>query len=224
MRNMLGKVLMGMAFLAFLTFFGCGGGKELPPGFDCEKALREATEITISEKALSVGKKYDIYVDGYRVAKVSGKSVKVFGDVFELETADGKLLASEKEHKRMGFKVTRLASVYDGNDNLMGYIGEEKLTKFFSVGYTFHFYGPDKNQIGVSDQVNNILRMKQNRFYDNSGNQDYFVQKQRAFKDTYKLSIQDWESEIPLEMAIFMVCIEDAIQDAAEEEAENDDD
>lgn len=211
------KSILIMVSLSLLLFYGCGK-KEPPPGFDFENALRNANEIIISEKIINLGKDYELYVDGIKVGKIYGKDVKLWADEFKLETEDGKLLASEKEHKRI-LRFTRTASVHDKKGTLMGFIGEETLTKIFSIGYTFHFYDANKTKIGISDQVN-ISLLKKNKFYDNSGNMDYLVEKQWNFiRDVYKLSVKDRNSEIPLEMALLMVCIEDAIHDAHEAKA-----
>lgn len=214
------KIIAGSILtLGMFGLFGSGCGKkdELPLDLDYEAVIRNAKEIKISERIFNLGKDYDLYVDDIKVGRVYGKDVKLWADEFKLETEDGKLLASEKEHKRI-LRLTRCAAVYDKNGEIMGYIGEEKKTKLFSVGYFFHFYDAGENQIGTSDEVN-ISLLKQNKFYDNKGNLDYFVKKKfNPAKDVYMLEVKDPQSEIPLEMAIFMVCIEDAIYDAKKKE------
>lgn len=207
-----------------LFSFGCEKKTELPADSDYETVLKNAKEIEISERIFSIGKDYDLYADGVKVGRIYGKDVKLWADEFKLETEDGKLLASEKEDKRM-LRLTRCAAVYNKDGELVGYIGEETKTKLFSIGYFFHFYDANKNQIGASDEVNLSL-FKKNNFYDNKGNLDYVVKKSiNPVKDVYTLEVKDQKSEIPLEMAIFMVCIEDAISDAqkSEESKKNDD-
>lgn len=220
MKTKYKKFIVGSIFaLGTLGLFGhgCGEKEEAPINLDYEATLRSAKEITISERVFNLGKDYDLYVDNIKVGRVYGEDVKLWADEFKLETEDGNLLASEKEHKRI-LRLIRCAAVYDKNGELMGYIGEENKTKLFSIGYFFHFYDAEQNQIGTSDEVN-ISLLKKNKFYDNNGNLDYFVKKEfHPLKDVYLLEVKDPKSEIPLEMAIFMVCIEDAIHDAKKKE------
>ncbi|MDP2908020.1 MAG: hypothetical protein Q8O03_08875 [Nanoarchaeota archaeon] len=198
--------------------------KEIRTSLNYEELLRNAKEIEISERIFNIGKDYDLYADGSKVGRLYGKDIKLWADEFKLETEDGKLLASEKEHKRI-LRLTRCAAVYNKHGELIGYIGEETKTKLFSIGYFFHFYDANKNQIGTSDEVNFSI-LKKNNFYDNKGNLDYIVKKSfNPLKDVYTLEVKDQKSEIPLEVAIFMVCIEDAIYDAkkSEENKKNND-
>jgi uncharacterized protein YxjI len=98
-----------------------------------ESDLRSAREIRIEEKVFNRGKDYDVKVDGQIVAKVAGKNFRMpwQGDVFTLQTVDGVVLASEKEHKRRMFESNRSAAISDGAGGIWGYIGEQKLKDLF---------------------------------------------------------------------------------------------
>jgi len=217
------------SLLALGTFglfsVGCEKKGRLPDGSDYGTFLKNAKEIEISEKVFCIGKDYDLYADGEKVGRLYGKDIKLWVDEFKLELQDGTLFASEKEDKRI-LRLTRCAAVYNRHGELIGYIGEETKTKLFSIGYFFHFYDANKNPLGTSDEVNFSI-LKKNNFYDTKGNLDYVVKKNfNPVKDVYTLEVKDPKSEIPLEMAIFMVCIEDAIYDAkkAEDSKRNSDD
>lgn len=183
-----------------------------------EDKLRSASKIEVKEKVISIGKHYDLYVDGEKVAEVTGKAIEILGDVFTLKTVDGKVLASEKESKRF-LRLSRAAICYDGDGSVTGYIGEEKLKDLFSWSYVFHFYDANKKEIGKSKKLGKSS-LGRHKLYDNQGNADYDIDKRfRAVglvtsADKYILTRIDFESSIPLEYAIFITCIEDAIADA----------
>lgn len=178
-----------------------------------ENKLRGASEIVISEKVLTVGKHYDVYVGSEKVADVTGKAIEIWGDVFTLKTVDGKVLASEKECKSF-LKLNRSAICYDKNSNVIGYIGEEKISDLLSWSYVFHFYDLNQMEIGKSKKLGKSA-LNKHKLYDNQGNVDYDVDKKlNILSDKYVLKRLDFESTISLEFAIFIVCIEDAIADA----------
>lgn len=212
------------ALLIIITFIITGCGKSLPASksksLENSKSkyaeiLRSAKKIEIKESFISLGKKYKLYVDGKEVGVVTGKLINAFGDVFTLKDESGNVLAKEEQIKRWHLKFDRSAVVYGGDDNVTGYIGEEALTKIFSIGYFFHFFDKNKKEIGTSDQVNFSL-FKKNIFKDSEDNTAYKVNKKfTLLTDSYELNILD-SSKIPLYQAIFMVCIEDAIKDSKE--------
>jgi uncharacterized protein YxjI len=186
--------------------------KETP---DYEKMLMSAAKITVSEYSVSIGKDYDILADGKKAAIVSGKNIRIIGgDVFTLTTLDGKVLASEKEHHRW-ISLNRAASIYDGQENLVGYFGEEKLSNLFSVHYVFHIYDKDKNEIGKSKKLTKSC-LGTHTILDSSGNIDYDIDKKFVVLggDKYVITVKDQNSEISRFAAIFMTCIEDAIADS----------
>jgi len=212
---------LGLAGIVALT--GCTQG-DAPLGLEqqeptslnhmsYEQKLRNAVTISIEEQVINFGKDYDIFVKGEKVATVSGKNVRFFGgDVFTLKCEDGKVLSHEKEHKRF-LSLNRAASCYDGNGNLTGYIGEEQIRDLFSFSYVFHFYDAEKNEIGTSRKLGKA-EFNSHKLYDNEGNADYDIDKRLTFGgDKFTLKVLDFESSIPLEYAIFITCIEDAISD-----------
>jgi uncharacterized protein YxjI len=184
-----------------------------------ESDLRSANEIKIEEaNGPHMGKDYDLKLDGEIIAKVAGKNVRgpFSGDVFTLATIDGTVLASEKEDKRGLFEMNRAAAIYDCEGNLWGYIGEKRERDWFSIAYIFHIFDADKREIGKSQKITNSCWGK-HTIQDAKGNVDYDVDKKwDPNGDTYVVKVKDPDSQIPLEWAIFMVCIEDAIKDAHE--------
>jgi hypothetical protein len=125
------------------------------------KLLTSAKKIVISEHTISMGKDYDILVDGKKVATVTGKNVRVFGgDVFTLTTADGSTLAYEKENKRF-LSFDRAATIYDAGGNVTGYLAEKKFKSMFSLSYIFYFYDQNKKEIGKSAKLSNSSLGKQ---------------------------------------------------------------
>ncbi len=191
--------------------------------------LFSARQITVEEAVLNIGKDYNIIVDNERVATVSGKDFKVFGgDRFDLETVDGTLVAFEEEDKRYLFKLNRSATVYDGDGHVLGYLAEERWNDLFKWGYIFHFYDEYKNEIGRSQKITNSSVFGNHTIKDNLGNIDYQIDKQINWKrgllgsDKYVIRVND-SKDVPLESAILLTCIEDAIKDSEESKTSDSD-
>lgn len=181
------------------------------PGF--EERLNKASEIFIEEANFSWGKHYDIYVNEDEVAEVTGKNIKLWSDEFTLKTLDGKVLATEKENKRI-FRWNREAVFYDSKGKINGYIGEERWNDLFKWGYIFHFFDENKNEIGLSQKIGRTA-ISFHQLYDNKGKVLYDIDKRfNLIRDAYTLSVKDKDSIIPLDHAILLVCIEDAIKDS----------
>lgn len=186
-----------------------------------EQLLRQAKSITISERVINIGKDYDILVGGQLVATVSGKDFKVWGDTFTLKTMDGKVLASETEEVRI-LSWNRGATVRNGKGDITGYLGEETFDNLFSMGYLFHFYDPKNQEVGKSQKIGRSA-ISFHRIYDAQGNPDYAIDKKfTLIGDEFEITVAD-ASNVPLEQAILLICIEDAIADS-EQEKEDDDD
>lgn len=79
--------------------------------------INKAKSVTIREEIISLNKSYDIYVDGKKIANVSGKYISLTGDVFTLKDNSGKVLMSEKQIKRWGLKLNRAAQIYGADGN-----------------------------------------------------------------------------------------------------------
>lgn len=196
--------------LIMVLFTGCGNKA---PDFS---AIQDAETITVKEVAVSVGKKYKIYADGEQIGYVKGKALKLWEDKFEIYDMNGEKIMEEKEVKRI-VRLNRMAEIRDTEKKVIGYIGEQTLSKMFSIGHTFHFYDGEKKPIGISDEVN-ISLLKKNNFKDNEGNTDYKVSAKFDLFDVYDIEVKDGDSSIPPEFAVLMVCIEDSIKDAEEKE------
>ncbi len=177
---------------------------------------REAKKVSIQEEIISINKEYNVYIDGKHVATVSGKYINVTGDVFKLEDSNGNLIAQEKQIKRWGVKLNRLAKVMDKNENVTGYIGEDVIKDFFSVSkYKFHFYDKDKNEYAYTkEKILSLLYEFQ--VYNNEDEEIYNVSKNfDLISDSYTITkIKD--SNVNMEDVIFLTCIVDAIRDSEE--------
>lgn len=184
---------------------------------EVKEILLSADEIVIKERNFAFNKSYQVFVNDEYIANVTGKYINVTGEVLSLKNISGDLIAKEKQIKRWGIKLNRLAEVYDNEENVTGYIGEEKIKDIFRIGYYFHFYDKDKNEIGTSDQVFSLL--KKDVFYNEDKEEIYIVNKTfHLLKDCYTIHVKDTGEVLP-EMAIFMTCIEDSIEKADREKA-----
>ncbi len=184
---------------------------------DLDEILKEAKNIRIEERVITINKEYDVIVDGRTVATVSGKYVNITGDVFELKDSRGDLLAKEKQIKRWGVRLNRLAEVSDSSGNITGYIGEDVISDLFSISkYKFHFYDSNKNEYAsTKEQVLSLFY--EFKIYDNNDDEVYLVEEEFSmFGDVYNITkIKD--SDVSAENAIFLTCIVDAIRDKNDE-------
>ncbi len=178
--------------------------------------IREAKEVYIQEEIISFNKEYDVYIDGNHIATVSGEYINITGDVFKLEDSNGNLIAQEKQIKRWGVKLNRLAKIMDKNGNVTGYIGEDVIEDFFSVSkYKFHFYDKDKNEYAFTrEQVLSLLY--EFEVYNTKNEQIYNISKGLdLISDSYTITkVKD--SDVNMEDVIFLTCIVDAIRDSEE--------
>ena len=181
-----------------------------------------------------------MFVDDKLAATISGENIRlVGGDTFTLETIEGKtpegksidkkVLAYEEEDKRYVLKDSifnhnRHAEFYNADGTLTGHLAEERVKDSFSLGYIFHFMDAEENKRGKSVKIGRGAVINLHTILDHYGNTDYVVDKHAItwpFVDTYTLTVKDPRSEIPLEHAILLVCIEDAIGDSQEEKERN---
>lgn len=178
--------------------------------------IRDASSVRVEEKIITLNKEYTIYIDNEEIATVSGKYVNITGDVFKLEDNNGNILAKEKQIKRWGIRLNRLAKVMDENENITGYIGEDVIKDFFSVSkYKFHFYDENKNEYAYTKEK--ILSLLYEfEIYDMNGNEAYKVEKDfDLLTDTYTITKVS-DNDVTMDNVIFLTCIVDAIRDANE--------
>lgn len=125
----------------------------------------------------------------------------------------------EKQIKRWGIKWNRLAEVMNTNGQTVGFIGEQVVRDFFKYGYSFHFYDANKNEIGHSDEVFFSLT-KEYHIKDNQNRLLYTIKGNFfSLTNTYDIEVID-SSVVPVEQAIFLTCILDAIATSEKEESE----
>ena len=100
----------------------------------------------------SFNKSYKVYVDDELVGKIEGLYFNIFGERLVLKDLDGDVYGSEQQIKRWNININRLAQVYNGADDTVGFIGEQVIRDMFRYGKTFHFYEVEQNEIAVSRQ------------------------------------------------------------------------
>lgn len=175
--------------------------------------LANAKTITVKKDLISLNNSYSIKLDDEDFGSVSGKYVNITGDKFSLKDESGNILLSEKQIKRWGVKLNRLAEVYDHNNNVIGYIGEEKIEDLFKVGYTFHFYDKDKNEIASSNQKFFSL-LDTFKIYDNDKNLCFEINEEFTLVyEKYTITVHD-NSTISSGEAILLTTILNAIRNA----------
>ncbi len=112
--------------------------------------LNKASTITVKKSWFSFNKSYKVYVDDELVGKIEGLYFNIFGERLVLKDLDGDVYGSEQQIKRWNININRLAQVYNGADDTVGFIGEQVIRDMFRYGKTFHFYDVHQNEIAVS--------------------------------------------------------------------------
>ena len=180
--------------------------------------IEEATTVNVKERFVSLTKTYDVYVDGKEIGSVSGEYVNITGDIFTLTDANGNEIAKEKQIKRWGVRLNRLANLMDQDGNTTGYIGEEYFTDFFSLSkYNFHIYDSNKNELGYTQEEIMSLYYEFNVYNDLTGEILFNISKQPDMVDSYKI-VKKQDSDISMKDIIFLTCIIDAIEDSIDDE------
>ncbi|GEM_PF-6378615 len=183
-----------------------------------EEILENSDEITMEKKLLSIRKHYYIMSDGVLVGEITGKLFPFFGDVLELKDIHGNLIKKESQIKRLGLtqvklfnlSIDRLAQIEDENNNVTGYIGEEKLRDLWKLKRIQHFYDGDYQKKGTG-KADSFIFCKDYKIFDNDNNKDYVIDG-NFFSPTsrYTIDIID-NTEVSVEDAIFFTIIENSI-------------
>lgn len=184
---------------------------------DSFKKLNEAKKISIEENVFAINNSYNVYLDKEKFGTISGNYINITGDRFSFKNKDGLEIASEKQIKRWGIKLNRLAEVYNYNGDVSGYIGEEKIEDYFKIGYKFHFYDKDGNELGyIRKQYFSILDHFD--IYNIKNEIVYTVDKDLTIvADKYKINVID-NKDIPVDQAIFATAILHAIEQSKNNE------
>ncbi|MBO5477981.1 MAG: hypothetical protein J6A15_09575 [Clostridia bacterium] len=181
---------------------------------DVIEQLNNVEKVEIREKIITMNKEYLIYVDNEEIATVSGKYVNVTGDVFTLKDKYGNTLASEKQIKRWGIRLNRLAEVRNEKGEAVSYIGEDVIKDLFSISkYKFHFYDKKKNEYAYTkEKVLSLLY--EFEVYNIKDIQIYKVEKNfNILTDSYVITKKE-DSDVAMYEVVFLTCIVDAIMDA----------
>lgn len=183
-----------------------------------EEILENSQKITMEKKLLSIRKHYYIMSDGVLIGEVRGKLFPLFGDTLELKDIHGNLIKKESQIKRLGLtqiklfnvSIDRLAQIEDENNNVTGYIGEEKLKDWWKIKRIQYFYNSDYEKEG-SGKPDSFFFNKDFKVFDNEDNLDYIIDG-NFFSPTSKftLNIED-SSDIEIEDVIFYTIIENSI-------------
>ena len=173
--------------------------------------LKNAKQIEISKDLVSLGKSYSIDVDGKDFGNMDGEFLNVLGDTLRIETDNGTKISSEKQIKRWGIKLNRLAEVQDKDGKIVGYIGEEKLNDLLKIGYNFHFYNAQKEEIGYLKQKV-FSFMDTFKIYDMNDKLCYEINaKFNPIRAEYVINVHD-NNTIPVDQVIYLTGILNSIK------------
>lgn len=179
--------------------------------------LNNASTITVKKSWFSFNKSYKVYVDDELIGKIEGLYFNVFGERLVLKDLDGDVYGSEQQIKRWNININRLAQVYNGADDTVGFIGEQVIRDFLRYGKTFHFYDIYQNEIAISKQK--MFHILPNYLIeDTEGEKLYQIKKKFSlFTTTYEIKVFN-PNVLPVEQTLFLTVILNSIDESAEEE------
>ncbi len=177
--------------------------------------LNEASTITVKKSWFSFNKNYKVYVDDEKVGEIEGLYFNIFGERLVLKDLDGDVYGSEQQIKRWNVRLNRLAQVYNGADDTVGFIGEQVIRDFLRWGKTFHFYDVNQDEIAVSKQK--MFRIfPEYVIEDMNGEKLYKVKKKFSlFTTTYEIAVYN-SNILPVEQTLFLTVILNSIDESEE--------
>lgn len=177
--------------------------------------LNEASTIMVKKSWFSFHKQYKVYVEGEKVGEMEGLYFNIFGERLVLKDLKGNVYGSEQQVKRFNVRLNRLAQVYNGADDPVGFIGEQIIRDFFRWGKTFHFYDTSFNEIAISKQ--RLFRLfSEYMIEDMNGETLYKVKKKWSFfTTTYEITIYN-SKVLPVEQVLFLTVILNSIDEVNE--------
>lgn len=219
--------VLGSAFvIGTIINYSCSEDVKVDPSKDYGWMLRNASRVTVEEDFFTWGKTYDIFVnkDKEKVGQVKGEVLPLWGDTYVLRDLAGNILAKEKEKKRV-IAIDRSADFFDGEGNLIGNVSEETWEDLLSFKRIFHFYDPSGVEIGQSEKSSISFGYADLNILDKKGQTDYTIEREfTLLDDEYTITVHDPNSRIPIEQAVLITCIEDAIADAQSRKNNSSDD
>lgn len=205
---------MKKIFLIFIMMFfltSCNQiSKNIISTEDSFNALENSTEMRIEKALISLNASYDVYIDNVKIGNVSGKFINVTGDTFTFKNINGEILSKEKQIKRWGVKLNRSAEICNEDDEIVGYIGEEKIKDLLKWGYRFYFYDKDKIEIAYTKEIFFSLLPKY-EIYNLDDELVCTINAQFSINNKYEITIEE-NNHLPKDQIIFFTCIIDAIK------------
>lgn len=175
--------------------------------------LATANRVVIKKSLISFGNKYTIKTEDGDRYTIKGKFVNLTGDTFTLKDDDGNVLGKEKQIKRWGVKLNRLAKIMDFNGKIIGYIGEERIGDMLKIGYRFHFYDQNGKEIGYTKQKLISLALD-NKIYNKDGTLAYKINgKLLTLTSKYEINAVN-PKDINMVEASYFACILNEIYQA----------
>ena len=175
--------------------------------------LNNAKEIKVTKDLVSLNKSFNILIDNKDFGTIDGEYINLTGDTLTFKDKHGTILSSEKQIKRWGIKLNRLAELRDNKDAVTGYIGEEKFGDLLKIGYNFHFYNPKKEEIGYSRQkVFSFLDTF--KIYDSKDVLCYEINANfNPIRAEYTIKVLN-NTVIPVKDAVYLTCILNSLKTA----------
>lgn len=172
------------------------------PSYTQNEIFNETTSATVKEKIFKWGKGYTVETDNNQSLKMNGRGVFYLGgEQITLTNENDEVISTEKQHKRWGVKINRMASVRNANDEIIGFIGE-KTTDHIRIAPKMTIFDYEGNQIGKIRGTWNLGPIMNLNIYNNDGSLAYEVTSRNIVQPTYNINVKD-SSEIPFEYAVY---------------------
>lgn len=98
---------------------------------DILEKINSADKVKVEEEFISLNKKYNIYIGNSYIGNISGKFINVTGDVFTLKDKNSNVISSEKQIKRWGIKLNRMAELRNKSGNTVRLYWRKCNKRFF---------------------------------------------------------------------------------------------
>ena len=153
--------------------------------------IENSKKLTVKKEPLSsLFRKYTLYVDGKEVGNISGNYINHSGSTLTLIDLNDNIIAKEKNIQRHG-----KANITNQNDNTIGYIQEDPLSK-----NNFHIFDSNQNKIAYTKKFANTIKI-----YNTSNEIIYEIDKDPLI-DSYTI-VKQKENNISISTILIFTCM-----------------
>lgn len=180
------------------------------------KAINDSDKARVKGSLFSLTSSYKVDV-GDKKYTLTGDFIHWTGDTLKLKNSDGEVILYEEQEKRWGVKLNRMASVYSGDGELIGYIGEDNMKNLLSLLQVFYIYDKDGNELAKVKEDWSLVSSF--TISDKNGPAYSIKGKLLSLTGDYTITRLNDKTEIPMSSVILVTAIQDAISAAAHQDS-----